>query len=140
MLTFIPSAGLHLDSPRAGVARYAGAPIDQIRSATRRALENMVELALERKVDFVLIAGDVYDGDWKDHNTGLFFVKQMSRLREAEIPVVLIRGNHDAANQMTRRLRLPDNVEILSHKRAGTSRSKRLREMGVAVQDRKSVV
>lgn len=133
MLTFIHSADLHLDSPLKGLERYEGAPIDQIRSATRRALENMVDLALERKVDFVLIAGDVYDGDWKDHNTGLFFVKQMSRLREAEIPVVLIRGNHDAANQMTRRLRLPDNVEILSHKRAGTSRSKRLREMGVAV-------
>jgi DNA repair exonuclease SbcCD nuclease subunit len=133
MVTFIHAADIHLDSPLKGLERYEGAPVDEIRGATRRALENLVDLALERRVEFVVIAGDVYDGDWKDHNTGLFFVAQMSRLREADTPVVLIHGNHDAASRMTRQLRLPDNVEVLSHKQAGTSRSKRLRELGVAV-------
>ena len=38
----------------------------------------------------------------------------MGRLREAGIPVVMISGNHDAENKMTRALELPDNVRSLS--------------------------
>src|SRR5215469_4243331 len=97
MFKFIHAADIHLDSPLRGLERYEGAPVSQIRQATRRALENLVQLALEEKVSFVLIAGDLYDGDWKDYNTGLFFVSQMARLRDARIPAVLIAGNHDAA-------------------------------------------
>ncbi len=136
MFTFLHAADLHLDSPLRGLERYEGAPVDEIRSATRRALENLVALAIEREVDFVLIAGDLYDGDWKDHNTGLFFVAQMARLRETRIPVIAIRGNHDAANKMTRSLRLPDNVELLSHRRAETAQLAKLKELGVAVHGR----
>jgi DNA repair exonuclease SbcCD nuclease subunit len=136
MITFLHAADIHLDSPLQGLERYEGAPVDEIRGATRRALENLVETALEREVDFVLIAGDLYDGDWKDHNTGLFFVRQMSRLREAGIPAVLISGNHDAANRMTKSLRLPENVELLSHRQAQTASSGKLRDLGVAVHGR----
>jgi DNA repair exonuclease SbcCD nuclease subunit len=136
MLRFIHSADIHLDSPLKGLERYEGAPVDEIRGATRRALENLVELASGRKVDFVLIAGDLYDGDWKDHNTGLYFVRQMHRLRDEGIPVVLISGNHDAANRMTRELQLPDNVEVLPHTEAGTARMARLADLGVAIHGR----
>ena len=136
MFKFIHVADIHLDSPLKGLEQYEGAPVEEIRGATRRALENLVELAIEREVDFVLIAGDLYDGDWKDHNTGLFFVSQMSRLRQTEIPVVMISGNHDAANKMTKSLRLPDNVELLSHTRPQTAKSGKLRELGVAVHGR----
>lgn len=136
MFKFIHAADIHLDSPLKGLERYEGAPVDEIRGATRRALENLVELAIEGNVDFVLLAGDLYDGDWKDHNTGLFFVSQMSRLREANIPVIIVNGNHDAANRMTKSLRLPDNVELLSHTRPQTATTKQLRELGVAVHGR----
>ena len=111
-MKFIHAAYVHLDSPLRGLERYEGAPVDEIRGATRRALENLFELAIDREVDFVLIAGDLYDGDWKDHNTGLFFVKQAARLHEASIPIYMISGNHDAANRMTRSLRMPDNVTL----------------------------
>ena len=102
MLKFLHAADIHLDSPLRGLQRYEGAPVDDIRQATRGALENLVELAIDQSVAFVLIAGDLYDGDWKDHRTGLYFVSQMVRLREAGIPVIAIAGNHDAANKMTR--------------------------------------
>lgn len=136
MVTFLHAADLHLDSPLKGLERYEGAPVDEIRQATRRALQNLVNLALERTVDFLILAGDLYDGDWKDHNTGLFFVAQMARLREAGIPVVAISGNHDAANKMTRSLHLPDNVELLPATHAATARADRLRELGMAVHGR----
>ncbi len=117
---FIHAADLHLDSQLRGLDRYEGAPVDEIRGATRRALENLVDLAIREEVAFVIIAGDVYDGDWQDFNTGLFFVKQMNRLRTADIAVVLISGNHDAANRITRSLELPDNVCSLPTKKPRT--------------------
>lgn len=111
MFRFIHAADVHLDSPLKGLEQYEGAPVDEIRRATRRALENLVELAIDREVDFVLLAGDLYDGDWKDYNTGLFLVSQIVKLRDAGIAAYIITGNHDAENKMTRSLRLPENPD-----------------------------
>jgi DNA repair protein SbcD/Mre11 len=117
---FLHAADIHLDSPLRGLERYEGAPAAEIRGATRRAFERLVDLAIEEEVAFVLLAGDLYDGDWKDYNTGLFFIAQMNRLREADIRAFLIAGNHDAASQITRVLRPPDNVKVFSTKRPET--------------------
>ncbi len=114
MFKFLHAADLHLDSPLQGLDKYEGAPVELIRGATRRALENLVRLAVDERVEFVLIAGDVYDGAWRDYNTGLFFNGQMNRLRDAGIPVLLISGNHDAESTVTRSLALPDNVRRLA--------------------------
>ncbi len=111
---FLHAADIHLDSPLRGLERYEGAPSDEIRGATRQAFDNLVDLAIDEKVSFVLIAGDLYDGDWKDYNTGLYFVERMARLREAGIKVFGVTGNHDAASQITRVLKLPENVKFLS--------------------------
>ena len=118
MFKFLHAADIHLDSPLKGLGRSDDLPADEIRGATRKALDNLVRLAIDEKVAFVLIAGDVYDGDWKDHNTGLWFVRQMARLRDAKIRVFLIRGNHDAQNKMTAHLPLPDNVHQFRTDRA----------------------
>ena len=101
-----PCRGHSPGQPPAGLERYEGAP-DLARSATRQALEKLVQLALEQAVDFVLLVGDLYDGDWRDYNTGLFFRRQMTRLQEAGIPVFMVRGNHDAASQIALRLSPP---------------------------------
>ncbi|MDT9755181.1 DNA repair exonuclease [Heyndrickxia coagulans] len=108
--SFIHTADIHLDSPLAGLEQYEGAPVEKIRGATREAFKNLVDAAIERQVHFLIIAGDLYDGNWKDYNTGLFFTSQMVRLQKEGIPVFLIRGNHDAANLMTKSLKLPANV------------------------------
>jgi exonuclease SbcD len=113
-MRFLHAADIHLDSPLRGLSRYEGAPVDALRGATRQAFVKLVDEALSREVDFLLIAGDLYDGDWRDYNTGLFFSKQMARLNQADIPVVMICGNHDAESKITRGLRLPKNVTMLS--------------------------
>jgi exonuclease SbcD len=120
MLKFLHAADVHLDSPLKGLERYDGAPVEEIRGATRRAFENLVELALAEEVAFLLLAGDLYDGDWKDYNTGLFFAAQMRRLDEAGIPVFVISGNHDAASQITKVLRPPANVRVFSTRKPET--------------------
>ena len=133
MFKFLHAADIHLDSPQLGLDRYEGAPIEECRRATRRALENLVRLAIDEKVAFVLIVGDLYDGDWPDYNTGLFFGIQMGRLRDAGIPVYLIRGNHDAENRMTRDLRPLDNTKVFSDKQPETIT---LDDVGVAIHGR----
>src|SRR5580693_839723 len=94
-ITFLHAADIHLDSPLKGLERYENAPVDRIRGATRRAFTRLIDLAIEKRVDFVLIAGD-----------------------------------HDAANKMTRGLTLPDNVQLLSHDRPQTVR---LKDLDVAI-------
>ena len=114
MFRFIHAADPHLDSPLRGLESHEGAPVDVLRGATRRAFENLVQLAIDEQVDFLVIAGDLYDGDWKDYSTGLFFRGQMVRLRASGIPVYMIAGNHDAASVISKKLTLPDNVHVFS--------------------------
>ena len=78
----------------------------------------------------LLLAGDLFDGDWRDYNTGLYFVRQMQRLHAAAIPVFIVSGNHDAASQITRSLRLPESVTTFSTRRAETVV---IEELGVAI-------
>jgi len=120
MFTFIHAADIHLDSPMHKLEAYDGAPIEDFRLSTRRALENLIDLAISEKVAFVLISGDLYDGVWKDYNTGLYFIHQMTRLRAAGIRALIVAGNHDAASTITRSLRLPDNVTFFPAGRAET--------------------
>ena len=130
MFKFIHAADIHLDSPLRGLERYEGAPVQQIREASRVALENLVTLAIDEQVAFVLIAGDLYDGDWREFRTGLHFVRQASKLRDAGIQVYMIAGNHDAANRMTKSLTLPDNVTLFKSK---TAHSVRLDSVNVSI-------
>jgi DNA repair protein SbcD/Mre11 len=130
MPKFVHAADLHLDSPLRGLSSQKDAPLDRVRTASRRALANLVELCIAEQSGLLLIAGDIYDGDWRDYSTGLYFAHQMGRLREAGVRVVMIRGNHDAASVITRNLRLPDNVHELS---ADAAESVCFEELGIAV-------
>jgi DNA repair exonuclease SbcCD nuclease subunit len=127
---FIHAADIHLDSPLVGLSRYEGAPVDLLRTATRTAFSALVDTAISEAVDFVVIAGDLYDGDWRDYNTGLFFCKEMGRLQEAGIPVFVLYGNHDAKSEITKQLRLPRNVHEFSSKEPQTFR---LDNLGIAL-------
>jgi len=117
---FFHSADIHLDSPLRGLAGQEGNAVARVRTATREALDTLVGLAIEEKVDFVVIAGDLYDGDWRDYKTGLFFAAQMGRLNKEGIPVYLLHGNHDSESQITRRLELPNNVRVFGTRKPET--------------------
>jgi DNA repair protein SbcD/Mre11 len=126
----VHAADLHLDSPMRGLERYTGAPTHRVRDATRRAFENLGRLCIEESASLLVLSGDLWDGDWRDYSTGLFFAGEMAKLKQANVSVVWIRGNHDAASRVTRHLKLPDNVHELSVKKA---ESVELRGLGVVV-------
>jgi exonuclease SbcD len=116
-MKFLHAADIHLDSPLAGLCARDDLPEGMIRHCTRRAFVAMVDLARDEEVAFVVIAGDLYDGDWKDFSTGLFFAEQMRRLGR---PCFLLRGNHDARSVITRNLKLPENVREFSSRTCDT--------------------
>ena len=132
-VSFIHAADLHLDSPLRGLAAYPEAPVDRIRGASRRAFSALIDAAIERRVNFIVLAGDVWDGDWPDIGTGLYFAREMGRLGQAGIRAFLIRGNHDAESQVTRTITLPENVHVF---RADHPETVRLEEFGVALHGR----
>jgi exonuclease SbcD len=132
-MRFIHASDLHIDSPLRGLDRYDGAPVERLRSATRSALERLVDKALSERVDFLLLAGDIYDRDWQDFHTGLFFRGQMVRLERAGIRCFIVQGNHDAQGVISRQLTLPSNVTVFSSRAAQTVK---LDELSVAIHGR----
>lgn len=125
-MRFVHAADIHLDSPLTGLRSYEGAPVEMLRSATRAAFTKLIDEAIAEQVDFLVIAGDLYDGSWRDHNTGIYFVKEMGRLKKAGIPAFILYGNHDAESEMTKSLVMPDNVSVFETRRASTFKLDRL--------------
>jgi DNA repair protein SbcD/Mre11 len=119
---FIHCADLHIDSPLRGLEADPDAPIDRIRSATRDAFVALVSYAIANRVDFVLAAGDLYDGEWQDWRTGQFLVREVGRLSQAGIPFIAIRGNHDAQSIITRQLNLRSPAVLLAADKVETWR------------------
>jgi exonuclease SbcD len=109
-MKFIHASDLHIDSPMRGLDNYDSAPVELLRAATRRALTALVDLSLREQVELVLLAGDIYDRELGDFRAALFFREQMIRLVGAGIRVFVIKGNHDAEGQISKRL--PDVVGV----------------------------
>jgi exonuclease SbcD len=113
-MRFVHAADLHLDSPLRGLCRLGDAETARtLRAASRGALENLVRLVIAEKAPLLVLAGDIYDGDWRDYDTGRFFTEQMDRLNDEQVRVVMASGNHDAESEITRSLLLPPNVSVL---------------------------
>ncbi|MEM7528953.1 MAG: DNA repair exonuclease [Pseudomonadota bacterium] len=112
--TFVHTADLHLDSPLRSLALRDEALAERVGSATREALDRIIALCLEERVDALLIAGDLFDGVQRSMQTVAVLRDRMRRLHEAGIDVFAIRGNHDAEAPVSRHLELPPNVHVFS--------------------------
>jgi DNA repair exonuclease SbcCD nuclease subunit len=116
--TFIHAADLHIDSPFAALGRKNAEAAAFFAQASRRAVQALVDQTIQSKAAFLVIAGDVFDGDWADVSTGLFLMREFVRLERANVPVIMLRGNHDAESRMSRGLKWPDNVMEFSTRKA----------------------
>jgi DNA repair protein SbcD/Mre11 len=109
---FIHAADVHLDSPLRSLALRDPALADLIGNATRRTFERIVDLCLDERVDALILAGDLYDGDQTSMKTARFLAEHLRRLHEADIRVFVIRGNHDSLSRITKELIFPDSVKV----------------------------
>jgi DNA repair exonuclease SbcCD nuclease subunit len=123
---FIHAADLHLGSPFHGLTLRDAEVARRFAEASRAAFSDLVTGAIEEGVAFMVIAGDVYDGDWRDNSIGLYFNRELGRLERAGIDVFLLRGNHDAESVVTRSVMLPQSVRQFSTSAPETFRIERL--------------
>lgn len=115
---FIHAADLHLDSPLLGLSRKSADYAARVDRASRDAFEGLIALAIAEACSFLVLAGDIFDGDLRNFEAGLFFIDQMRRLEEARIRVFMILGNHDAENRFAPKLSLSPNVYVFGSERA----------------------
>jgi exonuclease SbcD len=117
---FLHAADLHLASPLRGLRARDEALGQRLESASRQAFSELVRRAIDAEAAFFIIAGDVFDGQWRDYSIGLFYAAELEKLSQSGIPVYVLRGNHDAESIVTKSLRLPSSVYEFSTRRAQT--------------------
>ncbi|WP_420391541.1 metallophosphoesterase family protein [Acuticoccus sp.] len=117
---FLHAADVHLGSPFKGLAIKDEVIARRFAQATRTAFTALIDRAIELKVAFLIVAGDLYDGEWRDNTVGLYVARELSRLALAGIPTVLLKGNHDADSVVTGSITLPDHVHQFETQRPST--------------------
>lgn len=86
----------------------------RIQESTFRAFTKVVDAAISKKVDFVIISGDLYDGEDRSIKAQARLRKQMERLHSENIKVFIIHGNHDHLGGAWTTIEMPDNVHVYS--------------------------
>ena len=114
LFSFIHTADLHLDSPFIGIYEINQELRESLVNATFEAYDTIIDLCIEKEVDFLLIAGDVYDSANKSLYAQLKFIKGLDRLSNAGIQTIIAHGNHDPLNGWSATLNWPEDVHIMS--------------------------
>ncbi|NPC92070.1 DNA repair exonuclease [Bacillus sp. WMMC1349] len=113
-LTFIHAADLHLDSPFQGIHQVPEPIYKRIKNSTFKSAANVFQLAIQEQVDFILLAGDLFDEANRSLKAQLFLRKQFLKLQEKGINAYVIFGNHDHLGGEWTPIEWPDNVHIFS--------------------------
>jgi DNA repair protein SbcD/Mre11 len=107
---FLHTADLHLDSPMVGLRHLPKAIFHRLQESTFKALKNITDAAIQHEVDFVVIAGDLYDGEDRSIRAQAVLRNEMKRLAEKGIKVFAIHGNHDHLGGISIQFDFPENV------------------------------
>ena len=92
---FVHAADLHLDTPFRGIGQVNARLGERLRDASLDAFDDLVQLTIDRRAEFLLLAGDVYDGADRGVRAQLRFLRGMKKLAFEGIPVFVVHGNHD---------------------------------------------
>lgn len=112
---FLHAADLHLGSQLKTQHRQATGSIDTLESAVYTAANRLFETAIDADVDFVVIAGDLYDENARSVKANTFLREQFEKLADNGIPAYVIYGNHDPVGSATTYVELPDTVHEFDH-------------------------
>ena len=115
-ISFIHAADLHLDSPMVGLKYLPQDIFTRVKESTFTALKKVTEAAIHHQVDFVVLAGDLFDGEDRSLRAQSRFRTEMLKLAENKIHVYVIHGNHDHLNGSWVHLNMPVNVHVFNSK------------------------
>jgi DNA repair protein SbcD/Mre11 len=135
-VTFVHTADLHLDAPFQGIGAASDRVGRALAEATYEAFRRVIDTALSREVDFLVIAGDAYNARDKSLRAQLRFREQMVRLSDAGIGAFIVNGNHDPASGWSAGLALPESVHVFAADRVQRIEIERDGEVIAAVYGR----
>lgn len=92
---FVHSADLHLDTPFESIGRVAPGVAQELRDASLKSWDALVQLCVDEEAAFLLLAGDIYDGEDRGVRAQLRFRRGLERLSECGIRTLIVHGNHD---------------------------------------------
>jgi DNA repair protein SbcD/Mre11 len=113
-IKFIHCADLHLDSPFQGLTTKEPSLADRFKHATNEAFVKIIDICLCEKVDFLTIGGDTFDGVDRSLCAQILLRDQFERLHKANIPVIIVAGNHDPISDWLTEIKFPKNVHLLA--------------------------
>ena len=112
MIRFIHAADLHLGQPMKKIKTQNKKLYHSLLKATEESFFRLIDIAINEKVDFVLLAGDLYDNP-KGSLQEQFLLKQgLDRLAQANIKTFMLFGNHDHLAMAQDHLRFPEEVTV----------------------------
>ncbi|GAX62045.1 DNA repair exonuclease [Candidatus Scalindua japonica] len=112
-IKLIHCADLHLDSPFQGLTTKEPSLADRFKHSTNEAFVKIIDLCLAEKVDFLTIGGDTFDGADRSLSAQILLRDQFERLYKADIPVIIVAGNHDPMPDWLTEIKYPNNVHLL---------------------------
>jgi len=112
---FIHTSDFHLDVPIKGLTEIPNHLRSLLANAPYAAAERIFDLAVNEKVDFVLLAGDICDLDQGGPRPAAFLLSQLERLAAKNIRVYWCGGNHDHPDRWPNAVELPDNVTVFAN-------------------------
>jgi len=115
--SFVHAADLHLDSPFKGVTAESPAIAGSLHSATFDVYNSLIDLCIEKQVQFLLIAGDIYDGADRSLRAQLRFRDGLQRLADKNIQAFVVHGNHDPFKGHSRSIDWPEGIHVFSYRK-----------------------
>ena len=115
-IRFFHVADLHLGSPFKGITSMPDHQLKTLRNSTFDAFQTLIQSAVQEKPDFILVVGDIYDGEDRSLRAQHKFQQGMEVLNEHQIPVFICHGNHDHLGGKWTRFQLPSNVHVFQKK------------------------
>jgi DNA repair protein SbcD/Mre11 len=113
-VTFLHAADLHLDSPFIGLKHLPTSLLAKIQESTFASFKRIIDIAINREVDFIILAGDLFDSEQRSLKAQIRFRDEMYRLHKEGIQAYVVHGNHDHLNGDWIELSWPDNVHFFS--------------------------
>ena len=118
---FLHAADLHLGAPLESLGEAIDeATFDRVKSLVNKAFDRLIDVAIAEEVDFVVLAGDVYDNAERDPGAQRRFLLGLRRLTDAGIKVFMVHGNHDPLTKDIKQGVLPEGVTVFPAGKLGS--------------------
>jgi DNA repair protein SbcD/Mre11 len=112
--SFVHTADLHLDSPFVGISEINDSISSKLTESTFKSFNKIINICIEKQVDFLLVAGDIFNSADRSIRAQLRFRDGIKKLSDCGISAYIAHGNHDHLNGWSAKLDWPEKTHIFS--------------------------